>query len=158
MLDFDLAEMYEVETRVLNQSVKRNIRRFPNDFMFQLTKEEWENMSSQIVMTSRSKRPKSSVPYAFTEQGIAQLSSVLNSNYAIDVNINIMRAFVAMRQYALNYGELKRELEDFMREANAKFNKNDMNFETVLNLLDELLTDKKEREKPSNPIGFRAVY
>ena len=158
MLDFDLAEMYEVETRVLNQSVKRNIRRFPNDFMFQLTKEEWENMSSQIVMTSRSKRPKSSVPYAFTEQGIAQLSSVLNSNYAIDVNINIMRAFVAMRQYALNYGELKRELEDFMREANAKFNKNDMNFETVLNLLDELLTDKKEREKPANPIGFRAVY
>ena len=71
ILDFDLAYMYEVETRVLNQAVKRNIKRFPEDFMFQLTKEEWGNMSSQIVMTSRVRRPKSSIPYAFTEQGVS---------------------------------------------------------------------------------------
>lgn len=79
MLDFDLAEMYEIETRVMNQSVSRNIDRFPLDFMFQLTLEEWENMSSQFVMTSKSKRPKKSLPYVFTEQGVAMLSGILNS-------------------------------------------------------------------------------
>ena len=95
MLDRDLAEMYGVETRVLNQAVKRNIERFPEDFMFQLTLAEWESMSSQFVMTSRKKRPKSSLPYAFTELGVAMLSSVLNSKIAIQVNMGIMRAFVA---------------------------------------------------------------
>ena len=99
MLDFDLAELYGVETRVLNQSVKRNIKRFPDDFMFQLSKEEWSIMSSQFVTTSRSKRPKTSVPYAFTEQGVSMLSSVLRSDTAIEVNIRIMRTFVAVRQY-----------------------------------------------------------
>ncbi|MFR5660108.1 MAG: ORF6N domain-containing protein, partial [Butyricimonas faecihominis] len=77
MLDFDLAEMYQVETRVLNQAVKRNAERFPEDFMFQLSITEWENMSSQIVMTSRNKRPKSALPLAFTEHGVVMLSSVL---------------------------------------------------------------------------------
>ena len=99
MLDFDLAELYCVEARILNQSVKRNIKRFPADFMFQLSLEEWERMSSQFVMTSRIKRPKSSLPYAFTEQGVAMLSSVLRSDTAIEVNIRIMRTFVAVRQY-----------------------------------------------------------
>lgn len=99
MLDFDLAELYCVEARILNQSVKRNIKRFPADFMFQLSLEEWECMSSQFVMTSRIKRPKSSLPYAFTEQGVAMLSSVLRSDTAIEVNIRIMRTFVAVRQY-----------------------------------------------------------
>ena len=99
LLDFDLAELYGVETRVLNQSVKRNIKRFPDDFMFQLSKEEWNIMSSQFVTTSRSKRPKTSVPYAFTEQGVSMLSSVLRSDTAIEVNIRIMRTFVAVRQY-----------------------------------------------------------
>lgn len=99
MLDFDLAELYGVEARVLNQSVKRNIKRFPEDFMFQLNIKEWEFMSSQFVTTSRMKRPKSSPPYAFTEQGVAMLSSVLRSDTAIEVNIRIMRTFVAVRQY-----------------------------------------------------------
>lgn len=99
MLDFDLAELYGVEARVLNQSVKRNIKRFPEDFMFQINLKEWECMSSQIVMTSHLKRPKSSLPYAFTEQGVAMLSSVLRSDTAIEVNIRIMRTFVAVRQY-----------------------------------------------------------
>ena len=90
MLDFDLARLYRVETRVLNQSVKRNLKRFPLDFMFQLTADEWANISSQIVMTSN--RPKSALPFAFTEQGVAMLSGLLHSDVAI------MRAFVQVRE------------------------------------------------------------
>lgn len=95
MLDFDLAQLYQVETRVLNQAVKRNIERFPEDFMFQLTDGEWTIISSQFVMTSRSKRPKSALPLAFTEHGVLMLSSVLRSEVAIEVSIKITRAFVA---------------------------------------------------------------
>lgn len=91
MLDFDLAELYQVETRVLNQSVKRNLKRFPSDFMFQLTADEWEILKSQFVISSWGGTRK--LPYAFTEQGLAMLSGVLNSDIAIQVNINIMRAF-----------------------------------------------------------------
>jgi hypothetical protein len=116
MLDFDLAALYEVETRILNQAVKRNIKRFPKDFMFQLTRKEWNDMSSQIVMTySQSvesndinssqivttypgRRPKIALPYAFTEQGVAMLSGILNSDKAISMNIAIMRAFVEIRK------------------------------------------------------------
>ena len=99
MLDFDLAALYGVETRVLNQSVKRNTERFPDDFMFQLNAEEWAYMSSQIVTTSSVKRPKTALPYAFTEQGVAMLSGILRSSIAVSINIRIMRAFVAVRQY-----------------------------------------------------------
>ena len=99
MLDFDLAALYGVETRVLNQSVKRNMERFPDDFMFQLNAEEWAYMSSQIVTTSSAKRPKTALPYAFTEQGVAMLSGILRSPIAVSINIRIMRAFVAVRQY-----------------------------------------------------------
>lgn len=84
MLDYNLAELYEIETRILNQSVKRNYKRFPSDFMFQLTEKEWEKMSSQIVTTSISKRPKKALPYAFTEQGLAMLSGILNFDIAIN--------------------------------------------------------------------------
>jgi hypothetical protein len=129
MLDFDLAALYEVEARVLNQSVKRNLRRFPEDFMFQLSLEEWEklrlelaespNMSSQFVMTYSNKRALRYIPFAFSEQGVAMLSSVLHNDKAIDVNIAIMRAFVALRHFALTYadlsakvGELEKELSD----------------------------------------------
>ena len=91
MLDFDLAELYQVETRVLNQSVKRNIKRFPQDFMFQLTAEEWISMSSQIVTTSPNKRPKTAMPYAFTEYGVIMLASLLRSDLAIEVSVFITR-------------------------------------------------------------------
>ena len=87
MLDFDLAELYQVETRVLNQAVKRNIDRFPEDFMFQVTAEEWVVISSQFVMTSRNKRPKSALPLAFTEHGVVMLSSVLRSDIAVQTSI-----------------------------------------------------------------------
>ena len=102
MLDFDLATMYGVETRVLNQAVKRNIKRFPEDFMFQVSEIEWHVISSQFVMTSRAKRPKSALPLAFTEHGALMLSNVLRSDIAIDTSIKITRAFVAMRQ-AINF-------------------------------------------------------
>ena len=110
MLDFDLARLYQVETRVLNQSVKRNIKRFPSDFMFQLTEDEWLTNSSQIVMTSN--RPKSALPYAFTEQGVAMLSGLLKSDVAIAANIAIMRAFVQVREYLLAASTVSAELKE----------------------------------------------
>lgn len=102
MLDFDLAEMYQVETRVLNQAVKRNIARFPEDFMFQLTKEELDPMSSHFVMTLKAKRPKSALPFAFTEHGVVMLASVLRSEIAVQTSILITRAFVAIRKLVSN--------------------------------------------------------
>ena len=145
MLDFDLAKRYEVETRRLNEQVKRNIRRFPADFMFQLTNQEFKNLKSQFATSSWGGTRK--MPFAFTELGIAMLSSVLNSEKAIDVNIDIMRAFVAIRQYILGYAELKRELENFMKTTNMQFN-------DIYKVLDVLMSHKKELEKPRTPIGF----
>ena len=110
MLDSDLARLYQVETRVLNQAVKRNLKRFPPDFMFQLTAEEVLNMSSQIVTTST--RPASALPFAFTEQGVAMLSGVLKSDIAIEANIAIMRAFVQVRQYLLAAASVSSELKE----------------------------------------------
>ena len=167
MLDFDLAEIFQVETRVLNQSVKRNIKRFPDDFMFQLTKIERENMSSQIVMTSRVKRPKSAHLFAFTEHGVTMLSSVLRSDVAIDASILIVRVFVAMRQLVLNpptdkVGELQKEVKELKQYVEDVFKDyNDINEDTRIQLelinasLAELQAKKKELEKPRNPIGFR---
>lgn len=110
MLDFDLAELYEVPTKVLNQAVKRNKERFPNDFMFRLNNEEWRSIReqswSQFVTSSRKFRGDAYLPYAFTEQGVAMLSGVLYSEKAIQVNIAIMRAFVELRRYAMNFAEL----------------------------------------------------
>ena len=101
MLDFDLAELYQVETRALNQAVKRNAERFPKDFMFQLTEHEWSLMSSQIVTTSIRKRPKSALPFAFTEHGVIMLAGLLRSQTAITTSITITRTFVAMRNYIM---------------------------------------------------------
>ena len=110
MLDFDLAELYEVPTKVLNQAVKRNKERFPNDIMFRLNNEEWRSIReqswSQFVTSSRKFRGDAYLPYAFTEQGVAMLSGVLYSEKAIQVNIAIMRAFVELRRYAMNFAEL----------------------------------------------------
>ena len=118
MLDYDLARLYQVETRVLNQAVKRNIRRFPSDFMFQLTNEEWALISSQFVMTSRLKRPKSALPFAFTEHGALMLASVLRSDIAIEISLKVTRAFVAMRN-ALPLIQSQKELEDLQQRVKA---------------------------------------
>ena len=154
MLDFDLARRYEVETRALKQAVRRNIERFPSDFMFVLTEQEVDNMVSQFVIPPK-KRLGGSLPFAFTQEGIAMLSGILHSQKAIDANIKIMRAFVAIRQYVLNYSELKHELDNFMRETNSRLDKNDMKFDALFELFDEYLAYKKELEKPRNPIGFK---
>lgn len=122
MLDFDLAELYTVETRVLKQAVKRNIRRFPTDFMFELTKDEYDSLRSQIVILEKGRGKHSKYrPYAFTEQGVAMLSSVLKSEKAIDVNIAIMRAFVLVRQHLADYQDLKDEISKLEREMKRKF-------------------------------------
>jgi len=165
-LDFDLAKLYNVETRVLNQSVKRNIERFPEDFMFQLNEIEWNNMSSQFVMTSMSKRPKSALPLAFTEHDVTMLSSVLRNNTAIQINIQVVRAFVAVRnmlsvspedRVSELYIELK-TLKDYIEEVMTDYN--DMNEDTRLQIelinqsLAELHSNKKQDSKPKNKIGY----
>ncbi len=119
ILDFELAKMYQVETKRLKESVRRNSRRFPVDFMFELTQEEWTNLRSQIATSSWG--GKRYPPFAFTEQGIAMLSSVLNSEVAIDVNISIMRAFVMMRQWAMNHQELSEKLTALEQQYGQKF-------------------------------------
>ena len=150
MLDMDLAELYEVETRVLNQAVKRNIELFPTDFMFQLTKEELENMSSQFVMTSKTKRPNSALPYAFTEHGVAMLSNVLKSKQARLISVEIVRAFIALKKFALSNQELILRLNEIEIKYNQKFS----DIHQVLNYLiqkDKKSISQKQREK----IGFK---
>ncbi len=121
LFDFDLAELYEVETRVLNQAVKRNIDIFPSDFMFQLTESEWGRMSSQIVMTSPNKRPKSALPFAFTEHGVTMLANVLKSKKARLTSIAIVRAFIALKQFISSYHELSEKLKDLESKYNTQF-------------------------------------
>ena len=111
MLDFDLAELYEVETRILNQAVRRNIDLFPPDFMFQLTSDEYDLMSSQFVMTSNHKRPKSSPPFAFTEHGVTMLSNVLRSKKARMTNIAIVRAFIALKENILSNNKIAEQVK-----------------------------------------------
>jgi hypothetical protein len=166
MLDFDLAEIYQVETRVLNQAVKRNIERFPEDFMFQLTQTEWKSISSQFVMTSRAKRPKSAVPLAFTEHGVVMLSSALRSEIAIKASILIVRAFVAIRQLVLNppvdkVTELQKEVKELKLYIEEVFTDyNDINDDTRIQLelinqsLAELQTRKRITDKPRKRIGY----
>jgi hypothetical protein len=149
MLDFDLAVLYEIETRVLNQSVKRNYKRFPIDFMFQLTDKEWQTMSSQIVMTSTSKRPKTSLPYVFTEQGVAMLSGVLNSDIAINVNIAIMRTFALIRSQ-LHYNN---EFNEKLAKLESKY---DQQFGEVFEALHYLI--QKDQIEESNTKRAKIGY
>ena len=147
VLDADLAELYVVETKILNRAVKRNIKRFQEDFMFQLTKEEFENLRYQFG-TSSSYGGRRYLPYAFTEQGVAMLSSVLNSERAIDVNIEIMRAFVKLRQVIASNSELARKFDDLEK----KVLKHDQQFGMVFEALRQLMQppDDEERDR----IGF----
>ena len=166
MLDRDLAEMYGVLTKVLNQAVKRNPDRFPEDFMFQLTNEETQNWKSQIVTTNYIKMGVRRNPYAFTELGVAMLSSVLNSKTAIQINMSIMRAFVTIRHIAFTppkdeLQELQndvRQLKEYIEDVFTDYN--DINEDTRIQLelinktLAELQIQKKLFNKPRNPIGF----
>ena len=164
MLDFDLAEIYQVETRVLNQAVKRNIERFPDDFMFQLTKGEFSNLTSQIVTSSWGGVRK--LPFAFTEHGVVMLSSVLRSEIAVKASILVVRAFVAIRQLVLNpptdrvtkLEKQMQELKEYIEEAFTDYN--DINEDTRIQLelinqsLAELQVQKQMPEKPRRRIGY----
>ncbi len=167
MLDFDLADLYEVPTKVLNQAVKRNIKRFPEDFMFRLTSEEWQNMWSQIVTiyenpdpgrsqtvtTLQQSRRKDNMPYAFTEQGVAMLSGILNSDKAIAMNIAIMRAFVEIRRILIEESDLRiqlKQIKERLGEHDAQLNQI---YDAMENLLDENAAQRKWDERKR--IGFK---
>ena len=149
MLDYHLAELYQVETRALKQAVKRNIERFPSDFMFVLTKEE-ANLLLSIGVSQNVIPPAYNfgvaMPMAFTEQGVAMLSSVLRSKVAIEVNISIMRAFVLMRQMVIGYEELSRRIEELEVSTDAQFNE-------LYQALTQLLSQSKQ-QKERRPVGF----
>lgn len=145
MLDSDLAKLYGVPTHVLNQAVKRNADRFPSDFMFQLNKEENESLISQFVISKLERRGgRRTFPYVFTEQGVAMLSSVLNSKRAIHVNIEIMRTFAKIREMMLSHKELQGKIEEMEQ-------KYDKNFAVIFEALRKLLDPP---EKPKREIGF----
>ena len=139
MLDFDLARLYQVETRTLNQSVKRNLKRFPPDFMFQLTKEEAQNMMSQFVISS--KRKDSAPPFAFTEQGVAMLSGLLKSDVAIAANIAIMRAFVQVREYLLAASTVSAELRELKAKVDLLKQQQEDNLEAMNDLSEDVRED-----------------
>jgi hypothetical protein len=143
MLSHDLAELYGVETRILVQAVKRNIERFPSDFIFQINEQEYENLKSQIVISSWGGRRRSR-PFAFTEQGVAMLSSVLKSKRAVAVNIAIMRTFVKLREILATNSALRRKIEAIER-------KYDEQFKLVFKVLSEMVMVE---EKPKKPVGF----
>lgn len=164
MLDFDLAQLYEVETRILNQSVKRNGKRFPSDFMFQLTKDEMDGlkffieesnqgMSSQFVMTYPNKRPARALPYAFTEEGIAMLSGVLNSDKAINMHIAIMRAFAAIRKILVQQNDLKEQMKLIKEQIGVHDAQLNQLYEAIENLLDAKAAERKWNDRER--IGFK---
>ena len=169
MLDRDLAELYQVTTGNLNKAVKRNIRRFPPDFMFQLTKEEFEKLRNDLIFQNgiSSWGGTRKLPYAFTEQGLAMLSGILNSDIAIDVNISIMRAFVAIRRMAAalpkpdvvadvaqlrkDFEELKLDIEDILHDQNDINESTRLQLDAISTALAELQSPK---QKPRRRIGF----
>ena len=148
MIDSNLAELYGVETRALNQAVRRNLKRFPDDFMFQLTKEEFENLKSQFATSSLEWGGRRKLPYVFTEQGVAMLSSVLQSKRAVQVNIEIMRAFVKLRKMIASNTKLALRLDDLERKMGAQ----DIKIKAVFDAIKQLMESPK---KKSNPIGFK---
>lgn len=148
MLDSDLAELYQVTTGNLNKSVNRNVKRFPDDFMFQLTEIEFKNLMFQNGISSWGGKRK--LPYVFTEQGVAMLSGILNSNRAIAVNIQIMRIFTRIRQMLADNTDLRLDIE----KIKNKLDNQDKNMEIVFRYLDELL-EKKENPIERNKIGYQ---
>jgi len=153
MLDFDLAKLYEVETRVLNQAIKRNLESFPKDFMFRLTAKEWKTMSSQIVMTSPDKRPKKALPYAFTEHGVTMLASVLKSRKARKMNIAIVTAFIALKKFALEQKDVLEQLKELKERIGEHDVQLNQIYDAIENLLDKRAYEKAWKDRPR--IGFR---
>ncbi len=168
MLDSDLATLSQVQTKVLNQAVKRNLKRFPSDFMFQLTKEEFLNLKSQFVTSSWGGTRK--LPYAFTEQGVAMLSGLLHSDVAIDANIAIMRAFVQVRQYLLTTASMSAELKELRAKVDLLALQQEENLGAVNDLSEDVRKDidnlylaigelssriEEKKREPRRKIGFQ---
>nr|WP_304064067.1 ORF6N domain-containing protein [Pedobacter glucosidilyticus] len=149
MLDRDLAELFGVETKVLKQSVKRNMERFPEDFMFEMSPEEFQNWRSQFVTSNSDKKGLRYAPFCFTEQGVTMLSCVLNSKRAIHVNIQIVRIFTKLRQFIVDHSEIKLEISEIKKQLSN----HSKNIEVVFQYLDELL-EKKDQPKERVRIGF----
>lgn len=147
MLDKDLAALYQVSTKVLNQAVKRNYDRFPSDFMFQLTKDEAYSLRSQFVTLKRGQHIKY-LPYVFTEQGVAMLSSVLNSKRAVQVNIQIMRIFIKLREAIID----NKEILEKLKEIENRVNSHDEEIKSIFDAIKELINEKVN---PKRKIGFR---
>ncbi len=155
MFDKELAELYGVSTKRLKEQVRRNLKRFPSDFMFELT---WEEASrfisrSQIATLKKGKNIKY-LPFAFTEQGVAMLSSILNSDQAIEVNIQIMRVFTKLREMMISHKDLARKIEDLEEEYQNKFQEHDHKFIMVFKAIKQLLEEKEESKKKKGPMGF----
>jgi hypothetical protein len=153
MLDFDLAFLYEVDTKTLNQAVKRNIERFPADFMFRLTEKEWDVMMSQSVISSSINRRKDATPFAFTEHGVAMISGVLKSEKAVKMNISIIRMFIEMKRVLIKNASIKGQLQEMRErigEHDVQLNKI---YDTIEHLLD--LTMNRVKWNQRNIIGFK---
>ncbi|RFZ89875.1 ORF6N domain-containing protein [Mucilaginibacter conchicola] len=148
MLASDLAELYQIETRVLNQAVSRNSRRFPDDFMFQLTTEENDALTSQIVISKKGRGGRRVLPNVFTEHGVLMLSSVLNSDRAIQINIQIVRIFTKIRALLIDNADIRTEIE----KVKSQLNNQSSNLEVVFRYLDELM---EQKEKPRTRIGYK---
>jgi hypothetical protein len=152
MLDEDLADLYGVETRVLVQQVRRNEKRFPADFMFQLSIEEFSHLKSQFVMSSGGHGGRRKRPLVFTEQGIAMLSGVLRSDRAITVNIEIMRAFVELRRVAISYTALQEQLDAIEQDMSSRLDQHDEQLAQIFKVLHRLIAPP---QPPRRPVGFR---
>ncbi|MGC4233887.1 MAG: ORF6N domain-containing protein [Niabella sp.] len=159
MLDLDLAELYQVENKRLKEAVRRNIKRFPADFMFQLTKTEYDNLRSQFATSSWGGTRY--MPFAFTEHGVAMLAAVLNSDKAIDMNIMIVRAFIALKQFAIEQKDLMQKLEEVRTELHQRIDVHDAQLGQIYEAIESMLdgqANKKEKEdawKNRNRIGFK---
>jgi phage regulator Rha-like protein len=150
IMDYDLAFLYEVETKVLNQAVKRNSIRFPDDFMFQITLEEFESNWSQIVTSSIKHRGKSYLPYAFTEQGVAMLSSVLRSEKAALINIAIMRAFVEIRKTISLQSHLSQQIMELKNDLEQRLGRHDVQLMEIYTVMDQFIEEKTEQKNWEN--------
>jgi ORF6N domain len=150
MLDRDLAELYGIETRVLKQAVKRNIQRFPKDFMFEMTATEFKKWRETTILNAADKKGLRYAPSCFTEQGVTMLSCILNSKTAIEVNLRVIRVFVKMREFALTHKEILLQLAKLEKEVKG----NSKDIENIFMVLKELL-EKESKPKPRNPIGFK---
>ncbi len=150
MLDRDLAELYSVETKRLKEAVKRNIERFPKDFMFEMTAIEFKKWRENTILTTADKQGLRYAPFCFTEQGVTMLSCILNSKTAIDVNLKIIRVFVKMREYALTHKDILLQLAKMEKEVKS----NNTDIETIFTVLKELI-EKDKKPTTRNKIGFK---